>query len=352
MFWILGGDLFMTALGRMGQNPITQTLSSQLQHAPWAGFRFYDLIFPLFVFIVGVSLVFSLRRIIDSKGLATAHVKIFRRFLLLYLLGLFYSGGFTNEWPSIRLMGVLNRIALCYLFAALVFCHFRVRGIAVICGALLIGYWALMTFVPFGSGIPGVFEPGQNLANYIDSKYLPGKKWDGTWDPEGLLSTLPAIATCLLGVLAGLLMQSPRVSEPRKVRFLLLAGAVTLAAGWFWHLQFPVIKKIWTSSFVLVAGGYGALLLAAFHYLTEICRWQKWAQAFVWIGANPITLYVLDNLVGFDKVARRLAGGDIKNLLDSKIATGAGDLLIAILALTIAILLARFLYHRKIFLRL
>jgi predicted acyltransferase len=352
MFWILGGDLFMTALGRMSQNPITQTLGGQLQHAPWAGFHFYDLVFPLFVFIVGVSLVFSLRRIIASEGIAAAHAKIFRRFILLFLLGLFYSGGFTQEWPNIRLLGVLNRIALCYLFAALVFCHFRTRGIAAICGALLIGYWALMTFVPFPDGVPGVFEPGQNLANYLDSKYLPGKKWDVAWDPEGLLSTLPAIATCLLGVLAGLLMQSREISEARKIRILLVSGLAALAAGWLWHLQFPVIKKIWTSSFVLVAGGYSALLLALFHYIIEIRHSQNWAQAFIWIGANPITLYVLDSLVGFDKLARRLAGGDIKSFLDSRIATGAGDMLIAILAVTIAILLARFLYHRKIFLRL
>ncbi len=352
MFWILGGDLVMTALGRMSQNPVAQLLARQLEHVPWAGFRFYDLIFPLFIFIVGVSLVFSLQRIIADEGMRSAHSKILRRFALLFLLGLFYSGGVAQEWPNIRLLGVLNRIALCYFFGALIYCHFRARGIAIISAALLIGYWAVMTFVPFGDGTVGSFEPGRNLANQLDSLYLPGKKWDGTWDPEGLLSTLPAIATCLLGVLAGLLMQSREISESRKVRVLLAAGCVALIVGWLWHLQFPVIKKIWTSSFVLVAGGYSALLLGLFHYITEIRHWQTWARVFVWIGANPITLYLADNLLGFDKLARRLVGGDVKSFFDSKLANGAGDLVIAMVAVTIAILLARFLHQRKIFLRL
>src|SRR5688572_28417102 len=273
MLWILGGDLFMTALGRMSANPGAQMLARQLEHAPWVGFRFYDLIFPLFIFIVGVALVFSLSRIIEEEGMRAAHVKIFRRFALLFLLGIFYSGGLTQEWPNIRLMGVLNRIALCYLFAALVFCHFRIRGIAAICAGLLIGYWALLSFAPFPDVRPvnengvlissslsatrtselnfqstntlrGAFGPGLNFANYVDQKYLPGRKYDGTWDPEGLLSTLPAIATCLLGVLAGLLLQSRASSDEKKVRALLVAGAVAVVAGWLWHLQFPVIKKI------------------------------------------------------------------------------------------------------------
>ena len=381
MLWILGGDLFMTALGRMSANPVARTLGEQLEHVPWAGFHLYDLIFPMFVFIVGVSLVFSLGRILQQEGLRAAHVKIFRRFVLLFLLGLFYSGGVSQEWPNIRLLGVLNRIALCYLFAALVFCHFRVRGIAVICGALLAGYWAMLTFVPFPDVRPvnpngelispaltarstaelnfastnklrGVFEPGLNVANYVDQKYLPGKKWDGTWDPEGLLSTLPAIGGCLIGVLVGLLIQGRGISEQRKVYALMAAGAAALVAGWLWHLQFPVIKKIWTSSFVLVASGYSMLLLGLFHYLTEVRHWQAWARAFIWIGANPITLYVLDSLIGFDKVARRFVGGDVKRFFDSTFAKGAGDLAIALGAVAVAILLARFLYQRKIFLRI
>jgi predicted acyltransferase len=381
MFWIVGADFFMNALGQMTANPILRALGGQLEHKEWEGFAFYDLIFPLFVFLVGVSIVFSLTRTIQQEGLPAAHWRIFRRAALLYIIALLYSGGVTSEWPNIRLLGVLNRIALCYFFAALIFCHFRWRGMAAICAGLLVGYWALMTFVPFpdvrtvdASGrlisesmtatntaqlnfastnrLRGTFEPGLNLANYLDQKYLPGKKWDKTWDPEGLLSTLPAIATCLLGVFAGLLLRDTRVPAQQKVYWLIGAGVFGVAAGWLWSLQFPVIKKIWTSSYVLVAGGYSAMLLGVFHQVIEIWDRRTWAQPFVWIGANSITIYLVNNLMDFERVARRFAGGDVKKFLDATITKGVGDLLIAFIAVTLAILLAGFLYRRKIFLRL
>jgi predicted acyltransferase len=354
MFWILGGDFLMNALGRMSDKPVAQALAYQFNHAPWKGFRFYDLIFPMFVFIVGVSMVFSLGKLSQTEGKVAAYKRILRRSLLLFALGILYSGGFSSEWPNIRLMGVLNRIALCYLFAGLIFIHFKPRGMIVICAALLIGYWAALTFVPFtvnGTLFRGVFEPGLNLANYIDSQYLPGRKYDGTWDPEGLLSTLPAIATCLLGVFAGLLLQKRTVSEQKKVLYLFAAGVTAVIAGWLWNNQFPVIKKIWTSSYVLVAGGYSAMLLAAFHQVVEIWHWRKWTAVFVWIGANPITLYIADSLIGFDKLARRFVGGDIKRIFESSFGPGTGDLVIAIVGLVLASALAWFLYRRKIFLR-
>ena len=380
MFWILGANEFVYALKRMQGGPVTNFLAGQLEHKPWQGFAFYDLIFPLFVFIVGVSLVFSLTKSVERDGLARTHVKIVRRFVLLFILALIYSGGVSTEWPNIRLLGVLNRIALCYLFAAIIFCHFRWKGIAALCASLLIGYWALMTFVPFPDVRPvdaagnvvspnltatnvaqlnfsstrqlrGVFEPGLNLAHYLDQKYLPGKKWDGTWDPEGLLSTFPAIATCLLGVLTGLLLQDKSVSDRRKVELLFGAGVILVGAGFLWGLQFPVIKKIWSSSYVLVAAGYSALLLGAFYLVIEVWQMQRWARVFVWIGANAITLYLAKNMIDFRKLAARLAGGDVKNFLDTHVATGFGDLVLAALVVTLLILLARFLYQRRIFLR-
>jgi predicted acyltransferase len=354
MFWILGGDTFMQAFGRMSDKPLAQGLAHQLMHAPWAGFRFYDLIFPMFVFVVGVSMVFSLSKLLQTEGKAGAYKRIFRRSALLFALGILYSGGFTQEWPNIRLLGVLNRIALCYLFAALIFCHFKPRGMIAICVGLLIGYWAMMTFVPFtvnGTQLRGVFEPGLNLANYIDSQYLPGKRYDGTWDPEGLLSTLPAIATCLLGVFAGLLLQKRTVSEQGKVLYLFAAGVSAVIAGWLWNAQFPVIKKIWTSSYVLVAGGYSAMLLACFHQLVEVWGLRRWTAMFLWIGANPITLYLADNLIGFERLARRFVGGDVGRVLESSLGQGTGNLAVAIVAILLATALAWFLYRRKIFLR-
>src|SRR5207245_647620 len=148
MFWIIGADALVYALHRMSKSRPTEFLADQLEHAEWEGFHFYDLIFPLFVFIVGVSLVFSLTKTVASAGRAEALKRVFRRGILLFVIGIFYSGGFTNAWPDMRLMGVLNRIALAYFFAGLLFCFLKPRALVGVCLALLIGYWALMTFVP------------------------------------------------------------------------------------------------------------------------------------------------------------------------------------------------------------
>jgi predicted acyltransferase len=241
---------------------------------------------------------------------------------------------------------------------------------------LLLTYWALMTFVPFPDVRPpnsnvqeitkpngftniaqlnmssttmlrGQFIPGVNLANYVDQKYLPGYKWDGTYDPEGLLSTLPAIVTCLLGVFAGLLLRNPNVPDQKKVFLLAGAGVAGVALGFLWGLEFPVIKKLWTSSYVLVAGGYACLFLAAFYQIIEIWQWRKWCTPFVWIGMNPITIYLVFHFVSFEKLANLLVGGPV--------ATAFGSFAPVILSLAVLMLMfafVRFLYNRKLFLRL
>lgn len=386
MFWIMGGEALGRALeGLGGGGPAwVRALAQQLEHVEWAGFRFYDLIFPLFVFIVGVSLVFSLGRLREREGRASALRRLAVRTVLLFLVALVYSGGFSHPWPDIRLLGVLNRIALCYAAAGLLFCYLRPRGLAVVAGLLLAGYWALMTLVPYPDLRPvdaagrlrdpgpqitnvtrvaelnwastnhlrGVQGPGLNLANYLDAKYLPGKKWDGTWDPEGLLSTLPAIGSCLLGVLAGCLLSQVGVPDRRKVAWLAAAGVVTLAAGLAWGTSFPVVKKIWTSSFVLVAAGWSALLLAAFHYVIEIRQWRGWCQPFVWYGANPITVYLADNLLNFRRVATRFLGGDVQAFFDTHVGQGFGELMLSCGEIGVGLVLVWFLYRRRIFLRL
>ncbi|HXR47471.1 MAG TPA: heparan-alpha-glucosaminide N-acetyltransferase domain-containing protein [Candidatus Limnocylindrales bacterium] len=381
MFWIIGADSLVYALNRLSQSKPTEFLAYELNHSNWEGFHFYDLIFPLFVFMAGVSLVFSLSKTIANVGRARALKRIFIRSILLYGLGIFEYGGFDNLWPGIRLLGVLQRIALAYFFTGLCFCFFRPRALAAICVGLLIGYWALMTFVPFPDVRPtpqtqtiaresgftnvsqlsmtsthfirGTFIEGVNLCNYVDQKYLPGFKWDGTWDPEGILSTIPAVGTCMLGVFAGLLLQDQKIKDPRKVIYLLSFGVVGVALGLLWGLQFPVIKKIWTSSYVLVAGGYSAILLGAFYQIVDVWKWQRWCQPFVWMGMNSITLYMTDNILGsFANPAQRLAGGDIKTFFDARVAQGFGQLMISVTGLLLAFWLARFLYQRKVFLRL
>jgi len=380
MFWIIGGAYLLRAFEAIatqgGDSPsqfqrIIDFLIHHMHHADWEiaglltglelnlrgvelwqkGMVFYDLIFPLFVFIVGTSLVYSLTRNVAEKGRANAVRRVLKRSVVLYALGIIFSGGFATEWPDIRLMGVLNRIALCYLCAGLLFLFLKARGLILVCIGLLVSYWALMSFVALPEIGAGSMEKGANLANYIDEHYLSGMKWDDTWDPEGLLSTLPAVATCLLGVFSGLLLINQSYSNSRKVFYLLFGGAAALVLGWIWGVEFPVIKKIWTSSYVLVTGGWSAILLGLFYLVIDVWHWRWWCQPFVWIGLNPITVYMANNIIGFHSLANRFAGGDIRNFLNDRVYQGLGEVLVNLVALSFAVLLCWLLHRKKIFIR-
>lgn len=351
MFWIVGADAFGGALAKLDGGPVAGFLVEQFEHARWVGFHFYDLIFPLFVFLVGVSLTFSLGGLIAAEGRPGALRRVFHRAALMYLLGLLYYGGLDQGFAHLRLLGVLQRLALCYFFASLLFIYLRPRALVVVGVVILVGYWALLTFVPVPGFGAGDFAETHNLSDWIDRNYLPLRKWRGDHDPEGLLSTLPALVSCLLGVFAGLLLRDPARSDRRKVTALALAGLALLAAGYLWGLQFPIIKRLWTSSFVLVAGGWSALLLAWFYLVIDVWKKLTWAMPFVWIGTNAITLYLVSNLVDFQSVSARFFGGDIAAWLDAR-WTGLGGLVLAFTGAALCLALARFLYTRKIFLRL
>jgi predicted acyltransferase len=404
MFWIIGADALVRGLRGLGDTGFTGFLATQLEHVEWEGFRFYDLIFPLFVFMAGVSLVFSLTRTLERAGRAAALKRVFRRGLLLFVLGIIFSGGVRSAWPDIRLMGVLQRIALAYFFAGLLFCYLKPRALLAVAAGLLLGYWALLALVPIRNiqleksnlarlaeqagdsqaaallkeagnpsavkdspawaaarkmfqatthRVTGKFEKGLNLSNHLDFQFLPGRKYDNFWDPEGLLSTMPAVVTCLLGVFAGLLVRSASVPDLRKVLLLLAVGAAGVALGWLWNLQFPVIKKIWTSSYVLVAGGYSAMLLGAFYLVVEVWKFQKWCRPFVWVGMNSITVYLASNFLGgFRSLAQRLVGGDVQGYFNKHWIAGLGDLLVPIVGLFLMFWFVNFLYRKKVFLRL
>lgn len=389
MFWIIGADALFTALDQMTKSAcvslhhfsLTSLLSRQLQHSDWEGLRFYDLIFPLFLFIVGVSMVFSLTKTVEEIGRPRALMRIFRRSCLLFALGFFHYGGFSVHWPDIRIMGVLQRIGLCYLFAGVIFCYFDVRKMIGICVGILVVYWALMTFVPIRNFkldpealaqipgqaeagdtsalfynttevVTGQFQPGLNLADHLDFQYLPGWKYDsGYYDSEGLLSTLPAIATCLLGVFAGLLLQNRKIMDQKKVIYLIAAGFIAINVGLVWSLQFPIIKNIWTSSFVLLTGGISAIFLGFFYLVVDIWNYQKWCLPFVWMGMNSITIYLAAEILRFKDVAHRLVGGNIYSFLDQHLIKGSGELLVTLVSLLLAFWFVRFLYQKKIFLR-
>lgn len=358
MFWLLGVDRAMGSLAEMAgdKGPVVSAignfLGAQFVHESWEGLHFYDFIFALFIFITGISIALSLLGQVEREGKTKTHLRVLRRSLLLYVLGVIAYGGMSQHWWDVRLLGVLQRIGLCYLFTSLIFLNFNLRGLVAALVAILVGYWALMTFIPVPGIGAGSYAPDANLANWIDRNYLPGRLWDVTRDPEGMLSTIPAIGTCLFGVFAGLLMRDPRIAAEQKTLWLIAGGSALLAVGYLWALQFPIVKAIWTSSFVLVTAGYSAILFGIVHHTVDVWKWRRWATIFMWIGANAITLYLLNDILNYDSVAERIAGGDFAAFLDRVVTKGTGSFLLHILAILFAIMLARFMYQRKIFVRI
>ncbi|MEZ5853428.1 MAG: DUF5009 domain-containing protein [Hyphomicrobiaceae bacterium] len=356
IIWIVGGDNVVGSLARLAKDQggwtawVGEAIGAQFQHVPWVGLTFYDLIFPMFVFVTGVSITLSLGRL-TAPGRGAAYRRIGRRAIALFVLGVIVAGGVAEAWPNVRLAGVLQRIGLCYLAASVLFLLLDWRGLAGVMIAILVGYWALLTFVP----VPGIgvasFDEAHNLVRWVDGRYLPGKRWYGDWDPEGLLSTVPAVATCLLGVLAGKSLSLAKLAPMGRAWWLVAAGVACVLVGWLWGFQLPIVKKLWTSSFVLFAGGWCLILLGLFYGVVDAYGVRRWAGVFIWVGSNAIALYLVQNLVGFESLAKRIAGGSVRASLDAALAPGTGLLVIRLIALALAIWFARYLYRRSIFLR-
>jgi predicted acyltransferase len=348
MFWIIGGaDLFAAVAKAINHGWLNAISDNLTEHVEWEGFHFHDMIFPLFLFIIGVTTPLALDRR-REKGATRADLvrHVLYRAGMLFLLGLVYGG--VLKLPGlehVRIMGVLQRLGIASACAALFYLYLPRRGQLAAAVALLLGYWAAMSWLPV-PGVPrGSFTPEGNFANYLDRVlFLPGQIYKPYGDPEGLFSTLPAIVTAQLGIFAGLWLRSARPSG-EKVRGLIIAGLLGIAAGYAWSPWFPVIKKIWTSSYVLVAGGWSALILAAFYWAVDIRGWRRWAYFFAVIGFNPITIYVGQKFIDFGKIARFFFGG---------VAAHSG--LVAPLILAAAIigvkwLFLRYLYKQRIYLR-
>lgn len=353
MMWIVGADAVGRALANMQGGSWLKTIATQLSHAPWAGLHFYDLIMPLFLFMVGAAVPYSLDKALAQDGGTRAALwRVMRRTLLLYVIGLFFYGGFSAHGGELRYCGVLQRIAFCYCAASLIYlCRPSARTLGIACGAILLGYWVLMAFVPVPGFGAGDFAEGHNLANWFDARFLPGFKWDGDHDPEGVLGTLCAVSTTLMGVLAGKWLRREEVSPGKKAAVLAGWGAALLAAGLVWAAAFPIIKKIWTSSYALAAGGCSLLLLALFYWVIDACRRRAWATPLVWMGTNAIAIFLLGNVMSFSSLTKRLIGGPVAGMLDGW-CPGLARLCVALGSVALCFLVCRFLYKRKIFLRL
>lgn len=351
MIWIVGADALAEAFRGLNGGAVSAWLGVQLGHTTWEGLTFYDLIFPLFLFIVGVAVPLSLDRIVEREGRPVALRRVLVRGLVMYTLGVLYYGGLSHGWDQIRWVGVLQRLAAGYVATALLHLWFRPRTIIAVGVTLLIGYWALLTFVPVPGVGAGDYARGRNLANWVDAHWLPGKVWYGDYDPEGLLSTLPALVSAVLGLAAARILREGQRLPGERLRLLLAVGCGLLALGHLWGLQFPIIKRIWTSSYVLVTGGWSFLLLALFYGLMDLRAWRSWATPFVWVGSNALLIYFVSRLVDFRAVSSFFVGGEVAAGLNAAWA-GLGGLVLAVTSIVLCVALCGALYRKKVFLRI
>lgn len=270
-----------------------------LGHAEWHGWTPTDLVFPFFLFIVGVAIPLALGPRLDSGGSQRAlYVKTFKRSVIIFALGLFLSGFPYFNFGEMRIPGVLQRIAVCYLFASIIFLRTKVKTQLLIAIGLLLSYWLLMTQFAAPGFAAGDLSKEGSLASYIDRVVFGKHVWTQAkvYDPEGLLSTIPALATTLFGVLAGSWLRTVK-SGYEKVAGLFLVGAICVVIGWAWNAFFPINKSLWTSSYVFFTGGLALQFLAVCYWLIDIKGYRRWGQPFVVFGVNAIALFVGSGLM-------------------------------------------------------
>lgn len=312
-------DVFrgITIMGMIlvNQAAVAEQVYPLLDHADWNGCTPSDLVFPFFLFIMGAAMAFSLAKYTE-EGEPTSQVywRIGRRCLILFVLGLLLNGFWNYELGLIRIMGVLQRISLAYLLAALAVLKLPRKGLWILAGLLLIGYWGAMSFIPVPEYGAGILTREGNFGAYIDRLIIPKNHlypWDGfnsMGDPEGLFSTLPAVVTVLMGYFTGHWIRIQPIQSRTSVG-LALFGIGCVIAGWVWGWEFPINKKLWTSSYVLFTGGWALLLLAACYELIEVRKFRRWGWPFEVMGLNAIFVFVASVLL-------------IKTLVKTQVRTG------------------------------
>ena len=326
-------------------------ISNQLHHTVWNGFTFYDLIFPLFIFIAGVSMPFSYSKQLGAGADATKKIyrSLIKRTLILLLLGMIVNGLLQfKPYDETRFASVLGRIALSCFFAAIIYLNASFRWRIAWVLFLLIGYWLMLLLIPVPGFGAGDLTAEGNFAGYIDRLFLPGKLHRTVYDPEGLLSTIPAIATALLGIFTGEFLRLQQYTAQKKALYLSVAGLLLILTGWIWGFIFPINKNLWTSSFVLFTGGWSLLLLAIFYFVIDVKQIKTWSMPFVWLGCNSILIYMAAHgVVNFLSTSEFVFGGIIKQFSPqwSEALLWTGVAIIQFAALY-------YLYKRKLFLKL
>lgn len=348
MFWIIGAEDIFHGLAKATSSPFWTALSEQFTHPAWNGFHVYDLIFPLFLFLAGVSTPYSVERAIENgKTKREIAWRIVKRGMILVLLGIVYNNGLQlRSLEDIRFSSVLGRIGIAYMLAGIIALYSKQKTQLFWFAGLLLGYWMILKLTSAPGYPPGDLSMEGNFASFVDRSILPGKLSLRIHDTVGFFNNIPAISTALAGIITGnFLKSSPRPGK-RKAGLLAVAGIFSLGIGQLWNLDFPINKNMWSSSFVMHTTGLSLLLLSLFYFIIDVKGKKRWAFFFKVIGMNSILIYMSGKFINWSYTTKGFF-----QWLSDLVGNPYNVVAMAICALAIKWLLLFLLYRKKIFLR-
>ncbi len=348
MAMLVGGGGIIIALANLTGWNWMEALATQQHHVEWEGFRMYDLIFPLFMFISGVAIPYAITSKVE-KGVDKSKLfkKIFYRLLALIGLGILYNGALSRGFTNLRYVSVLSQIGFGYFFAALICLYSKsIKGTIYWLLGIMGGVAILQLFVPVSGYGAGTFEPATTLNAWLDQLLIPGRLNDKVFDPEGVLCIVSAVTITMMGTLAGYIIRSGKSAPAKKALYIALAGVGAIVIAQALSPFYPIIKKMWTVSYVLKAGGVSALLLALFYFVIDVKGSKNWTLFFRVFGMNSITIYMAHRIIDFHDISRFFMGWTSVHFNELW-----GKLFIAIAVLVLQWALMLFLYRKKIFLK-
>ena len=349
MFWIIGADEIIHGMAEMTKSSFWENFSAQLRHPQWNGFTMYDLIFPLFIFLAGVSTPFSIGKALEEgNSKEKLLIRVFQRGIILIILGIIYNNGLTlKPLEEIRFSSVLGRIGITYIFANIIYLYVKPRWFLFWFAGLLLSYYFLLKFFSAPNFEAGDLTMEGNFASYIDRLLLPGKLSLKIHDTVGFFNNIPAISNSLAGIMVGIFIKRNEFSGIKKTLYLAGLGLLSLLLAQLWNVDFPINKNLWSSSFVLQTVGLSLLLFSLFYYFIDVLGYQKWSVFFRVIGVNAILIYMSVKFIDWNFTARKFFEWTYQWVGDSW-----SMLMIPISILIIKWLFLRILYHYKIFLRI
>jgi predicted acyltransferase len=348
MFWIMGAEEVFHDLSKATGSPFWGALSTQFTHPAWNGFHIYDLIFPLFLFLAGVSTPYSVGRELEKgKSRQQLMLRVIKRGLILVLLGIVYNNGLQlRPLSDIRFSSVLGRIGIAYMLANIIYLYTKERAQVIWFAGLLMGYWLVLKVTSAPGFAPGDLTMEGNFASYVDRTILPGKLSLGIHDTVGFFNNIPAISTALLGILVGSFLKRKSIQPQKKAAWLAGVGVLFLALAQLWNLDFPINKNMWSSSFVLHTGGLSLLLLSVFYYIIDVLGFKRWSFFFMIIGMNSILIYISGKFINWGYTTKAFF-----QWLGELMGSPFNIVVLAVCMVFIKWMFLYLLYKKKVFLR-